>query len=682
MAKGEGARQTTSPVFRFCASRFPQSSYVLEESGLPWGVLISPYAAAVDADIPVVMPSQRQDSAGIPRCSQCGGYLNLHCRTRMSEPSQSILGWIMGQDVPAAQRVWECVLCYHENPAPPRLADDTEMSRSALPELSNASLEMNAYGTLHRQRCQSEAEFEKTMAMAPRTVLLVDGRATTESYIGIVEQSLQAAVEGLKGKSTVSIMVFTDRLRIIGMGEGVNQGVNHIKTLSLSPVQSLVDELDASNTFDLGTLDSRTSAVDGELHFHVSVGDVFPETVVFACPLAQEETVLSAVEAVVEILSDSLRSCQEGQVVEGFTGSAFLMLVEYLESTLAPGSRIECILTGPCEGGYGTTLRDGQREHCTGFFQQLARRAAEASIVVDLFGIVQSLDAPGRPRALCMDVVAPFAKLTGGTALVYSLLGGFDPVRGGASAPNNTELLMKSPQHLSQDLFRRVSGAMAFQCLLRIRTTPHFHVLRTFGNRTPLGSSDCMLIPAMTRDSSIAVEFTFSNGSGFRGTTQKPVFQVAYSFYEFQAEEGCDNDAAPRRRLRGRWEGRLRLFTVRATVAVSPRFIFSCANAEVNFTFMVYELLEKLQTETQEQVRGLLFDSLVKIVLYYNKEKLPLRNLANMRKPQLLGRRPTSQCGRRSGTCKPRSRDGSVCGRVGKMDPTFSRYPNLQVLPR
>ncbi len=104
-------------MLRATVAKFPLDGTVAEETGLPWGALITPVApsppspTAAGGDLeptrafssePVPSTSAARTAAEIPRCGECGGYIAEQCRLNL--------------------RFWRCALCHARNALPDRYA--------------------------------------------------------------------------------------------------------------------------------------------------------------------------------------------------------------------------------------------------------------------------------------------------------------------------------------------------------------------------------------------------------------------------------------------------------------------------------------------------------------------------------------------------------------------------------
>jgi hypothetical protein len=71
---------------------FPSDAALLDSSGLPWGVAVTPFSATDERGSP---PVSGEEGHLIPRCSSCFSYFSTHC---------SLHRWS-----------WTCPICSEDN---------------------------------------------------------------------------------------------------------------------------------------------------------------------------------------------------------------------------------------------------------------------------------------------------------------------------------------------------------------------------------------------------------------------------------------------------------------------------------------------------------------------------------------------------------------------------------------
>lgn len=111
---------------RSSISRFPVNLEEQESSGLPWGITVTPFAAADERGAP---PQRgRADGGGriLPRCEHCWAYFSTYC---------DLENW-----------AWSCALCGNYNGL---TSDSIKRFSSDCPELSSSfiDLELEPTGT-------------------------------------------------------------------------------------------------------------------------------------------------------------------------------------------------------------------------------------------------------------------------------------------------------------------------------------------------------------------------------------------------------------------------------------------------------------------------------------------------------------------------------------------------------
>jgi len=160
---------------RFTSS-LPQDATVKEESGLPFGCSLQPYAPLPKGQGPVPL-----DIADIARCEQCFGYINPY--------------------VLFDRRRWRCCFCQHYNAIQTRYA--TPMLRRELPELCASSVEILLQGD----------EAEQWQQEQPVHWLLVDTTSDGE-FLEMVKGGLLAAIDSMPDTAFVGLITFSNVLGI------------------------------------------------------------------------------------------------------------------------------------------------------------------------------------------------------------------------------------------------------------------------------------------------------------------------------------------------------------------------------------------------------------------------------------------------------------------------------------
>ena len=124
-----GAAAKGPPMVRFTMNAFPESARLKNESGLPWGAVISPWSACMwqhDANDGLlgdsgmsrhIFRTREIDAHDIARCRSCGGFINSSCMLQ--------------------RRNWHCSLCGEWNELE-RTRYARKGGRGSYPELSTS----------------------------------------------------------------------------------------------------------------------------------------------------------------------------------------------------------------------------------------------------------------------------------------------------------------------------------------------------------------------------------------------------------------------------------------------------------------------------------------------------------------------------------------------------------------
>ncbi|XP_060169858.1 protein transport protein SEC23 D isoform X2 [Lycium barbarum] len=156
--------------------RFPGDQDALEESGLPWGVTVSPFATKDENGNPPVYGS---DGHQLPRCENCWAYYNTYCEQE--------------------QWAWTCSLCGTLNGL-----SNQAITRYSLPE----SCPENVSSFIDLELPMEESE---EMPARPVYVAAVD-LASSEEFLELVKSALLAALEALGPGSLFGLATFSHKI--------------------------------------------------------------------------------------------------------------------------------------------------------------------------------------------------------------------------------------------------------------------------------------------------------------------------------------------------------------------------------------------------------------------------------------------------------------------------------------
>lgn len=346
----------------FSSSQFPASNQTKDESGLPWGALITPLAPLSQED----KRTERKAST-VARCSQCFGYVNSYCKFQ-------------------AKYTWRCSLCYATNTVPPEyeahVRGDDHQSERRFPELSANCVEFVVAENdgLKEQLTVSEGARDDTDAAVlefPSYVFLVDLSSNQTAYIDLVKSALQAALEGLSSMCWVGLVVFSTRLGVYDL----RSHIPHVRYCRLPSTASA----DGSLAELAGTLDSFLVRLD-----------------------QHKDNIALAIE--------SLASHAKGASTHRGFGGALHSVVSYLSSEPLNG-RLLMFLAGRPDYGLGALEIRKQPEDLapqTPFYRREAETAAKAGLGIDLF-IISSMSY------VDLASLKHLTLLTGGTMMLYEM---------------------------------------------------------------------------------------------------------------------------------------------------------------------------------------------------------------------------------------------------------------------
>lgn len=105
---------------------------------------------------------------------------------------------------------------------------------------------------------------------------------------------------------------------------------------------------------------------------------------------------------------------------------------------------------------------------------------------------------------------------------------------------------LRSYVHAVQDVYKRLAEPCAQSGLLRLRTSPEFKVVRSYGHHFPDDRFDnlCHVIAAGP-STTFAFDFDFEDSSGFSGNRgSPPVLQMAFQYSTVVTTSGSAADGA------------------------------------------------------------------------------------------------------------------------------------------
>uniref|UniRef100_A0ACD5UB86 Uncharacterized protein n=1 Tax=Avena sativa TaxID=4498 RepID=A0ACD5UB86_AVESA len=158
---------------------FPSDAALLDSSGLPWGVAVTPFSPTDERGSP---PVTGEEGHLLPRCTSCFGYFSTHC---------SLHRWS-----------WTCPICSEDNDlsadAAARYARDGSHDP---PELRSAFVDLLLPGE----------EGDAVAMTTPVYVAAID-LSSSEEFLELVKSALLAALEALSPGSLFGILTFSSKI--------------------------------------------------------------------------------------------------------------------------------------------------------------------------------------------------------------------------------------------------------------------------------------------------------------------------------------------------------------------------------------------------------------------------------------------------------------------------------------
>ncbi|XP_051217224.1 protein transport protein SEC23 D [Lolium perenne] len=352
---------------------FPSDAALLDSSGLPWGVAVTPFSPVDERGSP---PVTGEEGHLIPRCSSCFGYFSTHC---------SLHRWS-----------WTCPICSEDNDlsadAAARYARDGSHDP---PELRSAFVDL----------LLPDEEGDAAAVTTPVYVAAVD-LSSSEEFLELVKSALLAALEALSPGSLFGILTYSSK---IGLYD-VQGPIPIVKNVFIPP--------------------------DSDGTILVDLKDVMPFHSFLAPVDTCKDSIAQALETLKPVSSWEM-AATASQVQDhashhtrGF-GVALDALVNYLSveyETTFELARIFVFLSGPPNYGPGQLDAPGSHgDHNTGkvvdsdhtqlpeqtiFYKNLAASAVQAGVCVDLFAITNEYTDLNSLKVLSVE--------SGGSLFLYS----------------------------------------------------------------------------------------------------------------------------------------------------------------------------------------------------------------------------------------------------------------------
>ncbi|TVU14632.1 hypothetical protein EJB05_38110 [Eragrostis curvula] len=351
---------------------FPAEPALHDSCAMPWGVAVTPFAAADERGTP---PATGDEGHLLPRCESCFAYFSILC--------------------PLNRWSWTCAVCSVDNDLPADTA-----ARYALdgahdpPEMRSAFVDLLLPGE----------EDEPAAAPTPVYVAAID-LSSSEEFLELVKSALLAALEALSPGSLFGLFTFSSKIGLYDV-----QGPIPIVKNVFIPYDS-----------------------DGALH--VDLEDVMPLCSFLAPIDSCKNSIAEALETIKPMSSwEVAASTSEGQDhvlhhTRGF-GIALDVLVNYLSSEHGNAfelARIFAFLSGPPNYGPGRLDTTSFEDHNAGkagdvdnvlrqdqisFYKNLATSAVQAGACVDIFAITNEYTDLASLKVLSVE--------SGGSLFLYS----------------------------------------------------------------------------------------------------------------------------------------------------------------------------------------------------------------------------------------------------------------------
>ncbi|KAK3249379.1 hypothetical protein CYMTET_41189, partial [Cymbomonas tetramitiformis] len=171
-------------TLKFSLGKFPVTSILKDECGLPFGCVVQPF---IKTDKAPADASELPSVERVLRCNECFGYTNPYCQFN--------------------RYGWTCCLCegYNEYPSKSPYAKNT--TRRALPEMSDHLVEFE----VDRQELGEKSDDLGQLLQRPVTIALVD-LSGGEEFLELVKSALLAALEALPSVTLFGLVTFSHKL--------------------------------------------------------------------------------------------------------------------------------------------------------------------------------------------------------------------------------------------------------------------------------------------------------------------------------------------------------------------------------------------------------------------------------------------------------------------------------------
>ncbi|KAL4011437.1 hypothetical protein IC575_028496 [Cucumis melo] len=331
---------------RATVSRFPIDADAQENSGLPWGVSVTPFASKDENGRP---PAYGSDAHLLPRCEHCWAYFNSYC---------DLEHW-----------AWTCALCGTLN----------GLSSKAIARFSNPESCPEMMSSFIDLELPDEGSGGEAMQSRPVYVAAID-LSSSEEFLELTKSALLAALEALGPGSLFGLATFSHKLGLYD----VQGPIPVVKNVFIPP--------------------------DTEGALPIELEDVMPLLQFLAPVETCKDRIEAALETLRPTTSwERTTAAGQGidGILMGGRGFGVAMeaLLNYLGSeygNIFALARIFAFLSGPPDYGAGQldTRRYGEQYASKGedadrallpeqtpFYKELAAVAVQAGVCVDIFAV-------------------------------------------------------------------------------------------------------------------------------------------------------------------------------------------------------------------------------------------------------------------------------------------------------
>ncbi|OWM73650.1 hypothetical protein CDL15_Pgr026749 [Punica granatum] len=543
---------------RATVSRFPIDSDAQENSGIPWGITVTPFASKDETGR---APAYGSDGNLLPRCENCWAYFNTYCELD--------------------QWAWTCSLCGTLNGLSSQAIARYSLPQSC-PEMMSSfiDLELPAEGS------------EEAIQARPVYVAAID-LSSSEEFLELTKSALLAALEALGPGSLFGLATFSHK---IGLYD-VQGPVPVVKNVFIPP------ETD-------GTLTMELEDVMPLLQFLAPV-DTCKDRIASALEMLRPTTSWERPPGGGQAIDGVLMGGR------GF-GVAMESLFNYLGSEYGNTfalARVFAFLSGPPDFGAGQldTRRYGEQYASKGedadrallpeqtpFYKELAAVAVQAGVCVDIFAVTNEYTDLASLKFLSID--------SGGSLFLYSNTDD-------STLPQDMYRMLSRPYAFGCILRLRTSSEFKPG-----HSFGHFFPDPQYENVQHIICCDSYATYAYDFD--FANNVGFSRHTSEPPVLQIAFQYTVVVPHEELSEQGkiSDNSFTYELKLRSMYflKRRLRIRTIQYTASQNINELYDSVDPEVVLCLLVHKVIQASLEEGVREGRMLLHDWLVILTAQYN----------------------------------------------------------------